>query len=473
MNKEQKEVQQAFLNNEKAVLKMLEENYNHALKDINDKLAKLLGRADSDMQHVIYQVEYQKALKTQIKAILEQLQTNEFETISQYLTQSYEDGFIGTLYDLQNQGIPLIFPIDQKQVVEAIQHETKLSTNLYTALGKDVNVLQKQIASEISRGISTNKTYADIAKGISNRAGISRNNAMRIARTEGHRIQNKATADAQFKAKEKGADVVKQWDSTLDSRTRKSHRKLDGQIRELEDPFTVGRHKAMRPGDFGIPGEDINCRCALLQRAKWALEDDVQVTKYTEYVSEKISDDGTTQYIDMSDAKNYQEFKKWYRECVRVSEQKIKNEVTELQEYTVNGITYKVDGKHVVLDNTEYEKNIAKRISKELDKNVSLVPRVVFPQGVSTPDYIIEEEKYDLKTPVGSGKNVLYNMIHKKKTQADNFVFDISNCPLDYEAIVKQIEDIYSSTHTLFVNEIIVVKDGKVKKKFNRKNKRN
>lgn len=316
MNKEQKEVQQAFLDNEKAVLKLLEENYNQALTDINDKLANLLGRADSDLQHVIYQVEYQNALKTQIKAILEQLQNNNFESISEYLTTSYEDGFIGTMYDLQNQGIPLAFPIDQKQVAEAIRHETKLSTNLYTALGKDVNVLQKQIASEISRGISTNKMYADMAKNISNRAGISRNNAMRIARTEGHRIQNKATADAQFKAKEKGADVVKQWDSTLDSRTRKSHRKLDGQIRELEDPFTVGRHKAMRPGDFGIAGEDINCRCALLQRARWALEDDIEVTKYSEDAPVKISDNGTTQYIDISDSKDYEEFKKKYKKVV-------------------------------------------------------------------------------------------------------------------------------------------------------------
>lgn len=35
------------------------------------------------------------------------------------------------------------------------------------------------------------------------------NNSIRIARTEGHRIQNVATLDAQYKAKEKGANVVK------------------------------------------------------------------------------------------------------------------------------------------------------------------------------------------------------------------------------------------------------------------------
>ena len=105
------------------------------------------------MQYVIYQIEYQKALKAQVQAILEQLQSKNFDTVSAYLTKSYEDGFIGTMYDLQGQGIPLVFPIDQEQVVAAIQHETKLSESLYSSLGKDTKLLSKQIAGEISRGI--------------------------------------------------------------------------------------------------------------------------------------------------------------------------------------------------------------------------------------------------------------------------------------------------------------------------------
>ena len=107
MNKKQKEVQQLFLDNEKKVLKKLEANYQDALEEINSKIELLMARQDADMQHVIYQVEYQKALKSQVSTILEQLHNNEFETVSEYLAQAYEDGFIGTMYDLQGQGIPL------------------------------------------------------------------------------------------------------------------------------------------------------------------------------------------------------------------------------------------------------------------------------------------------------------------------------------------------------------------------------
>lgn len=311
MNKKQKEVQQTFLNNEKAVLKKLESNYKDALDEINNRIAILQSRDDADLQHVIYQIEYQKALKAQVQAILEQLQSKNFDTVSAYLTKSYEDGFIGTMYDLHGQGIPLVFPIDQEQVVAAIQHETKLSESLYSSLGKDTKVLSKQIAGEISRGISNAAMYSEMARNIAGYAGISKNKAMRIARTEAHRIQCKATADAQWKAKEKGADVVKQWDASLDGKTRDTHRLLDGQIRELDEPFEVMGMTAMEPGGFGDPSEDCNCRCALLQRARWALGD--EYTKWSPDTPIEISDDGTTQFIKV-DANSFTEFKGYYKD---------------------------------------------------------------------------------------------------------------------------------------------------------------
>lgn len=482
MNQRQKETQQVFLNNEKAVLKQLEGNYKDALNEINNKIAILQAREDADLQHVIYQIDYQKALKAQVQTVLDQLHNNNFETVSEYLTKSYEDGFIGTMYDLQGQGIPLVFPIDEEQVAAAIQHETKLSESLYTRLGKDTKVLSKQIAGEISRGIASASMYSEISRNIAGYCGISKNKAMRIARTESHRIQCKATADAQRKAKEKGADVVKQWDASLDGKTRDTHRELDGQIRELDEPFEVQGMTAMQPGDFGDPAEDCNCRCALLQRARWALGNDY--TKWSPDAPVEISDDGTTQFINV-DAKNFTEFKGIYQDItgqmtmnmennnsVRASNGRITKEniktVTDLTAYTVDGVTYEVDGKHVILDNTEHEKEVATLISEKLGRNVEMVPRIVYPQGISTPDYIIEGKKYDLKEPTGSGKNVLYNMVNKKKKQADNFIFDISKCPLDEDSIHMQIEGIYSSSHTSFVNDIIIIKDGKIKQIYNR-----
>ena len=60
----------------------------------------------------------------------------------------------------------------------------------------------------------------------------------------------------------------------MDKRTRPHHAQLDGQIREIDKPFEVAGRTALYPGGFGVASEDINCRCAVLQRAKWALDDD-------------------------------------------------------------------------------------------------------------------------------------------------------------------------------------------------------
>ena len=304
MKKYDKEVQQAFLNEEKKVLEKLEDSYAEALVDINNKIEMLMGRNDADLPHVIYQIEYQKSLKTQVQAVLEQLQVNEFETVSEYLTNSYNNGYIGAMYSMQCQGVPLILPIDQTQVIDAIKHDTKLSESLYTALGKDIKDLQKKISSEISRGIATGQGYGEIARNISAYSKIPLNNAMRIARTESHRIQCKSAMDAQYKAKEKGADVVKKWDSTLDGNTRDSHRKLDGQIRELDEPFEVDGMKAMFPGDFGKPSEDCNCRCALLQIPRWSLDEEELET-----LKERA------EYFGLDKTKDFEEYREKYLEA--------------------------------------------------------------------------------------------------------------------------------------------------------------
>lgn len=281
MNKRQKELLQLQLDNEKAVLKKLQGIYKKALDDVNDHIAVLMGRTDSEnLQSIVYQLNYQKALKTQINGILDNLASNQYTTISDYLANCYENGFIGTMYDLHGQGIPLLFPLNQDLVVRAVQNEAPLVDAFYDYLGEDVNLLKKRVANNISRGMAQGSSYAEIARNIergmigdySKVNGGAMYDAYRIARTEGHRITNAATHDAQVKAKDAGADVVKQWDATMDRRTRKSHARVDGEIREIDDTFSNG---LMYPGDSaGSAAEVINCRCACLQRAKWALDDD-------------------------------------------------------------------------------------------------------------------------------------------------------------------------------------------------------
>lgn len=315
INKRQLEVEKAKLAAEKQQLKQLKAIYGKASDDIANKIKVSNGKIDvllknfdnldekqkSILQSQIYQRDFQKSLQKQIDSFMKELESKQYSTVSEYLKGCYETGYIGSMYDIAGQGIPLIMPIDQKKVTKAMVHDTKLSKKLYTKLGEDVNLLKKRIASNISRGIATADSYANIARNIANGTKVGINKTMTIARTEGHRIQCTAAFDAQYAAKAAGADIVKQWSSTLDGRTRETHRELDGQIRELDEPFEVGGMTAMYPSDFGDPAEDINCRCALLQRARSALDEDELNT-----LQERAA------YFGLDKTKDFEDFKNKY-----------------------------------------------------------------------------------------------------------------------------------------------------------------
>ena len=309
MNKRQKQVQQSLLNSEIDVLNALEESYQKALNDINGVIAKLLARKDTEnLQAIIYQLKYQRLLKSEIEGFLNALHTQNYQLIDDYLKDSYITAHIGTLFDLQGQGVPLILPLNQEQMISAITLNSKLSAPLYNTLGYDVEHLKINVVSEISRGIAQRLTYAEMARNLSAKTKLPMKRTFNIARTEGHRIQQEATYNLQIRAVEKGAKIFKQWDSTLDRKTRPTHKELDGQMIGVNDYFhSSGGGKALYPGGFGDPKEDCNCRCCLVQVAEWELSDDA----FTKMNGET----GELQYFESID--DYNKFKKKFWEVTK------------------------------------------------------------------------------------------------------------------------------------------------------------
>ena len=264
VEKIEKEILQKRLTDEKAILKELENQYMTAIEAINWRIGNLLWRKDADLPNVIHQVQYQRAIKAQIQAALDRLHAGEYESIQQYLKDSYTDGYVGAMYTLHESGAPVIAPIDQDAAIRAITIESKLREPLYDSLGVDLRKLKTSIASEITRGISMGQSYDRIARNISllTKAPLSR--AKTIVRTEAGRVQEQAAYAAGQKAIAAGANVVKQWSAVLDGKTREDHRRLDHQVREMGEAFEVNGQKAQYPHGFDDPKQDCNCRCTLL-----------------------------------------------------------------------------------------------------------------------------------------------------------------------------------------------------------------
>ena len=300
MNKRQKEVLQASLDNEKEVLEALEKNYTKALADIKKNIREL--QAMPQTQSKAYQIEFQKQLESQISAYLDILKGNNFKSINEYYNKCYENGFIGSQYSLQGFGEGITIPIDQNEVVNALQM-TCDGVKLSDKLGGDTEQLKKDVVSEMQRGFSTEMQYTDIARNISALGQASMARAMRIARTEGGRIQCKADLDCAYRAKELGCDTVKQWNATLDRKTRPSHQRVDKEWKELDEPFSNG---LMYPKDpNGSAAEVVNCRCSLDDVPRW----------YVEAGGGQYRREGITGNI--IECKNYAEFKEKYLQMLQ------------------------------------------------------------------------------------------------------------------------------------------------------------
>ena len=283
MTPAQKQTTQYELLSEKKVMEQLERSYQKALEDVKDRLRQLGERTDKEnRQAVAYQKAFQHGLQKQLERILGKLHSKTYRTVQEYLQDCYLTGHTAVLYELQSDGLRLSLPIPQDKVCQAAVNNTKLVKPLYDSIGEDFAGLKKHITDIVSAGFASGASYGDMANQITGRMigdyatlrGGALGRAKLIVRTEGNRIANAARLEAARTAKQQGADLVKQRDSTMDKKTRPHHVQLDGQVRELDEPFEVDGRKAQAPGKFGIASEDINCRCHAYSRPRWAVRAD-------------------------------------------------------------------------------------------------------------------------------------------------------------------------------------------------------
>ena len=281
MNKAQQQLTKAQLKEEERALKELKKAYEKAKIDCQGRISALNARTDlQNISSIVYQKKYQEVLLNQIDRVLDDLNKNQYHTLKDFFEESYRNGYTGSMFDINTQGIPLTLPISDEKMINAITTNSMLSSKYHQdkELPENLTVLRRNIRIELTRGIASGKTWLEVAYQLANKMNSpfdrAMNDAMRIVRTEGHRINQRGFLDASEEAVKRGADIVKQWDATLDGNTRPWHKEADGQIREMNEQFSVGGEKMDAPAIGGSARNVCNCRCQLLQRARWALDEE-------------------------------------------------------------------------------------------------------------------------------------------------------------------------------------------------------
>lgn len=133
---------------------------------------------------------------------------------------------------------------------------------------KDLRWNRQKINSVITQAVLQGDSIPKIAQSLRRVTDMNHSAAVRNARTSMTAAQNAGRVESYKHAQDMGIDMQQEWLATLDSRTRHSHRQMDGErIAVAKDKWHPAKFSngCRYPGDPQGPAWEIyNCRCTLV-----------------------------------------------------------------------------------------------------------------------------------------------------------------------------------------------------------------
>ena len=171
-----------------------------------------------------------------------------------YIIEQYSGDIDFTLWD--EQTVKRLIQ-EHPDLMPYYPEERAIARGIDQAWGRRV------ITDSVTQGVLLGESIPKIADRITGTiCTFAYNSAVRAARTAMTGACNGGRLAGMQAARSKGIDIQKEWLSTLDGRTRHSHRQMDRQVAPLDEKFENG---LMYPGDpKGRPEEVYNCRCTLI-----------------------------------------------------------------------------------------------------------------------------------------------------------------------------------------------------------------
>ena len=151
---------------------------------------------------------------------------------------------------------------NKNTVMELVANEPDLLPQAAFDKAKDTAWNSRHVTSAVTQAVLQGQTVPQLAASIAGIAAMDQRAAMKAARTAMTSAHSLGKLKGYERAAGMGIDVEKQWLAALDSRTRGSHRHLDGETVKLDAEFSNG---LKYPGDPDGPASEVyNCRCTLV-----------------------------------------------------------------------------------------------------------------------------------------------------------------------------------------------------------------
>ena len=242
------------------------------LKEIKQIIVNMYEKYDRDEPQVTW-TEFNKynRLNKELNRIGQML-SQDYREVAKAIKQSQQNVYIEKymmslfLYEMASQ-TSMSFDIPTTQTIQTAIEQPIEFIKLVPTLQKHRDDTLKRIRMHITQGIMSGEGYSKIAKALRDDLGMAKAQSVRVARTETGRALSQAGLDSAMVAKDNGLDMKKRWYATKDTRTRDTHRHLDGTSVDIEDNFHSSGCVGPAPKLFvGVASakENINCRCKLL-----------------------------------------------------------------------------------------------------------------------------------------------------------------------------------------------------------------
>lgn len=245
--------------------KKLNRLYSKALKDLNKEIKAYMDKFDELTRTEQYALSRNLDTVKRIDKILRDLNEETQLTVYDFVKDSAIDGYLKTMYDIEKDiKLNVDFNILSKDYIERLVNKKVEGKTFSQRLYNHRRKLASAVKSELLDGSIQGKGYRVIAKNIAEQTEANYNQALRIARTEGGRVQTETTQKAYEEAEGLGIKIMKQWVASLDDTTRDEHADLDGQTVGIDEEFEIDGYSAIGPRMFGEAEMDINCRCSTI-----------------------------------------------------------------------------------------------------------------------------------------------------------------------------------------------------------------
>lgn len=182
---------------------------------------------------------------------------------------------------------------NKNTVMELVANEPNLLPQAAFDKAKDTAWNSRHVTAAVTQAVLQGQTVPQLAASIAGIAAMDQRAAMKAARTAITSAHSLGKLKGYERAAGMGIDVEKQWLAALDSRTRGSHRHLDGETVKLDAEFSNG---LKYPGDPDGPASEVyNCRCTLVPVIGDVEYDDVERANklggmtYEEWKAEKLT----------------------------------------------------------------------------------------------------------------------------------------------------------------------------------------